>query len=337
MTETKRILAFDLLKGVGILLVILGHIEIPHSLKTVIYSFHMPLFFFVSGCFFKSVSIKTFLCKKWNQLLVPWLFFATVLFIFLFVLSFYETHIFLTALWQPINSVWDGLCGNENSFVLYRTIWFLICLFEVSLLYFVIDKIISLLCCCKYLLVSILSILFYVLGYLMNVYGIDMPYFLDTTLSVFVYFHLGYLFMQKQFYTKIMPVCFSLGILLCAIFFSIYFSVYVELKMNIFPLLLLPLSMIFVVSIYWLLAFFSRRKSQCGAVSKVVLWLGMNSLALMGLHHPMIELFGIIRHKLLLSNYVWSAFEFVIVVMLSCLTAWFVKKKFPVLLGVHNR
>ena len=52
MTETKRILAFDLLKGVGILLVILGHIEIPHSLKTVIYSFHMPLFFFVSGCFF---------------------------------------------------------------------------------------------------------------------------------------------------------------------------------------------------------------------------------------------------------------------------------------------
>ena len=186
-------------------------------------------------------------------MLVPWLFFATVLFIFLFVLSFYETHIFLTALWQPINSVWDGLCGNENSFVLYRTIWFLICLFEVSLLYFVIDKIISLLCCCKYLLVSILSILFYVLGYLMNVYGIDMPYFLDTTLSVFVYFHLGYLFMQKQFYTKIMPVCFSLGILLCAIFFLYLFFCLCGIENEYFPTIVITI--VNVICSVYLLAF----------------------------------------------------------------------------------
>lgn len=50
MVDSNRIVSFDILKGGGILLVILGHIQIPYMLKTVIYSFHMPLFFFVSGC-----------------------------------------------------------------------------------------------------------------------------------------------------------------------------------------------------------------------------------------------------------------------------------------------
>lgn len=66
MVDSNRIVSFDILKGVGILLVILGHIEIPYMLKIVIYSFHMPLFFFVSGCFFRSISWREFILKK-NQ------------------------------------------------------------------------------------------------------------------------------------------------------------------------------------------------------------------------------------------------------------------------------
>lgn len=76
MVDSNRIVSFDILKGVGILLVILGHIQIPYMLKTVIYSFHMPLFFFVSGCFFRPISLREFLNKKTRQLLIPWAFFA---------------------------------------------------------------------------------------------------------------------------------------------------------------------------------------------------------------------------------------------------------------------
>ena len=46
MVDSNRIVSFDILKGGGILLVILGHIQIPYMLKTVIYSFRIPLFFF---------------------------------------------------------------------------------------------------------------------------------------------------------------------------------------------------------------------------------------------------------------------------------------------------
>lgn len=64
MVDSNRIVSFDILKGGGILLVILGHIQIPYMLKTVIYSFHMPLFFFVSGCFFRPIQFERVFCKK---------------------------------------------------------------------------------------------------------------------------------------------------------------------------------------------------------------------------------------------------------------------------------
>jgi fucose 4-O-acetylase-like acetyltransferase len=40
--------AFDQVKGMAILLVVLGHIASPYS--NFIYSFHVPLFFFWAGC-----------------------------------------------------------------------------------------------------------------------------------------------------------------------------------------------------------------------------------------------------------------------------------------------
>ncbi|MBQ4365267.1 MAG: acyltransferase family protein [Clostridia bacterium] len=45
----RRILWLDQLKAVGFFLVILGHMDIPGALNGWIYSFHMPLFFLVSG------------------------------------------------------------------------------------------------------------------------------------------------------------------------------------------------------------------------------------------------------------------------------------------------
>ena len=46
----NRISYIDSLKGIGIFIVILGHTyQVPDLLHDIIYSFHMPLFFMVSG------------------------------------------------------------------------------------------------------------------------------------------------------------------------------------------------------------------------------------------------------------------------------------------------
>lgn len=53
----KRIDYLDAMRGFAILLVVVGHLvqrntqlETSHPLYNLIYSFHMPLFFFICGC-----------------------------------------------------------------------------------------------------------------------------------------------------------------------------------------------------------------------------------------------------------------------------------------------
>ena len=50
--ENKREINIDVLKGLGIIFVMLGHmvgIGFYEDIYVYIYSFHMPLFFFISG------------------------------------------------------------------------------------------------------------------------------------------------------------------------------------------------------------------------------------------------------------------------------------------------
>ena len=61
----------DTLRGIGILFVILGHCEPPFD--KIIYSFHMPLFFLISGYLFKSKkNIKDYLKKIFLKYIIPY-------------------------------------------------------------------------------------------------------------------------------------------------------------------------------------------------------------------------------------------------------------------------
>lgn len=61
----------DTLRGIGILFVILGHCEPPFD--KIIYSFHMPLFFLISGYLFKSKkNIKDYLKKIFIKYIIPY-------------------------------------------------------------------------------------------------------------------------------------------------------------------------------------------------------------------------------------------------------------------------
>ena len=60
-TGMKRNAYADYLKGIGIVLVVMGHCWIiPSDLYKYIYSFHMPLFFMITGYFSSSVNKQTF-------------------------------------------------------------------------------------------------------------------------------------------------------------------------------------------------------------------------------------------------------------------------------------
>ena len=62
--KTERLNQFDILKGVGILLVMIGHAISTNSIVyNLIYGFHMPLFFFCSGFFFKDRQLMKVLLR----------------------------------------------------------------------------------------------------------------------------------------------------------------------------------------------------------------------------------------------------------------------------------
>jgi len=73
----KRVQYIDIAKGIGIVLVVMGHNDFalisPFAHK-LIYSFHMPMFFFMSGMFFRpDVPFWSFLCNRFNRVLKPFL------------------------------------------------------------------------------------------------------------------------------------------------------------------------------------------------------------------------------------------------------------------------
>ena len=82
LTETGRDYQIDAMKGVAIILVLLGHVITPGFLDQLVYSFHMPLFFFLSG-YIAYVSVRKYkpgelLFRRVKSLLVPFFFMSLV-------------------------------------------------------------------------------------------------------------------------------------------------------------------------------------------------------------------------------------------------------------------
>ena len=71
----KRIGYIDMAKGLAIILVIIGHISFTPSMgKTILYLFHIPLFFFLSGFTFsidKYANFSSFFWNKFKGIVVP--------------------------------------------------------------------------------------------------------------------------------------------------------------------------------------------------------------------------------------------------------------------------
>lgn len=85
MKVSERYTWIDCIKGIGIFLVVLGHIYKDNYIGLWIYSFHMPLFFMLSGylMYAKSVDWKcggaSYLTRKSKTLLWPFILFRVLL------------------------------------------------------------------------------------------------------------------------------------------------------------------------------------------------------------------------------------------------------------------
>ena len=72
----KRIGYIDIAKGLGIMIIVLAHNDLAGyhpTLHKFIYSFHIPLFFFLSGMFFRPErSFGETFTRRFNSLMKPY-------------------------------------------------------------------------------------------------------------------------------------------------------------------------------------------------------------------------------------------------------------------------
>lgn len=178
---TTRIGWVDTAKGIGLLCVILGHLSIP-LVDTVVYFFHMPLFFFLSGFVFSGgkYDFSTFLKKKARSLVIPYFTLGGGIFLFHCLVYVLEG--------RPAG---DYLEMGKNFLVQehFWTVWFLACLFLTELIYYGIHRFLgsrSLLSTSVSTAVCAFGILRYRLGW-----G-SLPWNLDVALVAQFFFHMGF-------------------------------------------------------------------------------------------------------------------------------------------------
>ena len=125
--DTKRNEFIDVLKGIGILSVYLGHSAYWGTLTSrMIFSFHMPLFLLISGFFFRPEKFqdwKDLLCNVWNRLLLPYIVFC---YIGLVLRLDYMANV-----WQknPVGEIIRIVHGTGS-----HAIWFLMCLLVIQVI-----------------------------------------------------------------------------------------------------------------------------------------------------------------------------------------------------------
>lgn len=130
----KRISYIDMAKGIGIILVVFGHLGFAsESLLTWIMSFHMPLFFILSGMLLSHTnadrhSMSSFLQKKAKNILTPYFSFSMLSILFSGILEFASFKSYLpnaliqTLLFYGISVLWflPALFFGETIFLWIR-------------------------------------------------------------------------------------------------------------------------------------------------------------------------------------------------------------------------
>ena len=172
MTQTdQRNTSIDVLKGIAISAVVLGHHPyLANKAFNIIFSFHIPLFYFVSGYLFNpEISFRELLRKRFNSILKPYLFTASVICLIYVV---FKKGPFL--LWYPF---WIIFGNGPNLPKLALHLWFLPSLFVTILFTWFLFKI------CKSLKIYLIVKLIIIAGLLSSGFFI-MRYLWDATIPI---------------------------------------------------------------------------------------------------------------------------------------------------------
>jgi len=265
----------DIMKGIGILCVVAGHI-IGGLTTKVVYIFHMPLFFFIGGYLFRErKNQKEYFIDKFIHLIIPYFAFLFLIYIPVQLCAIAQSH-FNTSI--ILKSFFYILAGGRALSGYVTVFWFATCFFLVQQVFnFIVTKYNP-----RATLIIVLIML--LLSYINSIFipQFWLPWNANVVLAALPIFYIGFVYKKYNFKENRI---FILSVSVLAIASTLYTGkICYNMKIAEYgiPIITLLCSTCLILSIKNI----SSEVARFPKVSKVFIELGRASMIIMYLHQP---------------------------------------------------
>ena len=205
--KKDRLEYVDVAKGIGIICTVIGHTFTGTMTAKVIYTFHMPMFFFISGYLYHEKKTKDLMGKSVKRLLVP--YFTTCLcFLGYYIIDKIlrdEIEIIPKGLQLHGLAALYGIGSNSKMTISFLpdirivgVLWFLVAMFVAQLVFNWLVKLKKKTHCPLFLSVGILAGASYV-----TAQYFFLPWSIQPALGALVFTYFGYIIKQKDWLYEI--------------------------------------------------------------------------------------------------------------------------------------
>lgn len=296
-------------------------------------TFHMPLFFFISGYLSKyRIDFHANLLKYWKSLIIPYFLYNIIFYPYWLIRIKLENNGDYSAfniVIKPIIGVLFGQIETPVSCIVSGVTWFLVALLFMRV---VVDL------CNKYknsILIMVLASFIFTLIYISSEYYHTLNNLLmKGFLRCFPFYVLGHLFQRKQCYSGT-SICYQA--ITALILYSVSISIFIFAKhCDIFWKHIL---LGYIISLTAIFAVLSTCKLLNNFTSKALINISTGTIMIMGLHWMFIGTTNYFLQKMLeLKNEI--LYEWYTAILLSLAIVFIIypfilvaKKYFPILLG----
>ena len=289
----NRIDWVDISKGLGIILVIIGHcVYLGGLIHNWIFSFHMPLFFILSGIFIRKIKLNSFIKKRFLKLIIPYMIFCIIGLILTVIIPEWREKLNIHGI---LADIYLGCPDNIN----VSSVWFLMALFFALIIFQLCLKLKK--------IAPIAIILLSSVGFLMSynkiaivqlLPGGRMPLDIDVSLVALMFLAIGYYGKVVIFeLIKILKNRIIIKSILCVLLFvcSVFITI-LNGRVNIHELTFNNLVLYIFESCIgsFLIILISDFLCNLNNCKKIFLWLGKNSLKILGVQSLLIRLYIIL-------------------------------------------
>ena len=298
LKKKKRIDEFDIAKGIAIIAMIIGHLGMKH-INMIVYAFHMPLFFILSGYFLSAKDpFIHFIKKKFIGLIIPYYICAGMICLTSVISNPFVNMLHTTFQTHDITTwITAMLYGAGSQHLLSHGlipiggIWFLQALFIAS----IVVKLLDILMGRHYEYVKAMIVLLLAVTSYISAKYIWLPLNIQTGLFSTIYVYFGYFIKQHFDYQVIKEKYLMNGKVIIAFIVLFILSVFYEQGQSYLVNLSIKGGIISIIMSFFnsflIIDISIAIQDYLNKGRRILIWYGKNSLYLLCVHIWQMDLF----------------------------------------------